>query len=206
MEVFMKSKIATVIFSIAAWSGFCDDTLINQPSANLPTDLKLIEKAISKKSFGYVRLGVSDKDAINTFETIPGIGLGYRYGMDHSAIDVSANYTSQIVGSTINDTYFYTAPKVTYLRYWSEDSQPESVYYGAGLGFGGVKKTAEDSFIGLMPNATVGYEMNRNQTFHSFVQLEVSQPVTSLTTANKNFVSFANLPGPLAEVSVGLGF
>lgn len=199
----MKSKIATILLSIAAATGFCDDALIIQPTRNLPI---YTEKKPVKDSFGYVRLGVSDKDAVHTFETIPGLGLGYRYSLEHAAVDFSANYTSQIIGSKINDTYFYTVPKVSYLRYVSEDSKPESFYYGAGLSFGGVKKTAANSFQGLIPSATVGYEMNRQQTFHSFVQLDVSQPATSLTTANEHFVSFANLPGPLAEVSVGLGF
>jgi hypothetical protein len=196
----MKSTIATVLFSLAAATGFCDDSVINQPSAVLPTDLKLTTVSLSKKSFGYVRLGVSDNDAVHTFETIPGLGLGYRYGMKDSAIDVSANYTNQIVGSSINDTYFYTAPKATYLRYISEDTQAESFYYGAGLAWGGVKKVAEESFSGVLAVATAGYEMHRTATFHSFAQLDVSQPVA------RNAISFKNLPGPLAEVSVGLGF
>lgn len=203
----MKTKIATVILSIAAVAGFCDETLITPVSASLPTELKLTKTTVSKQSFGYVRLGVSDKDAINTFETVPGLGLGYRYGMKDSAVDVSANYTSQIVGSTINDTYFYTLPKATYLRYISDDFQTESFYYGAGAAFGGVKKVAETSFTGLIANATVGYEMNRDKEFHSFVQLDVSQPATYINSSStKTFIAWKNLPGPLAEVSVGLGY
>jgi hypothetical protein len=203
----MKTTIATVILSIAAAAGFCDETSIIPASANIPTELKLSATTISKQSFGYVRLGVSDKDAVNTFETIPGLGLGYRYGMKDSAIDVSANYTSQIVGSSVNDTYFYTLPKATYLRYISDDFQRASIYYGAGAGFGGLKKVAASSFTGLIANATVGYEMNRDQEFHSFVQLDVSQPATYVNSSStKTFISWKNLPGPLAEVSVGLGY
>jgi hypothetical protein len=203
----MKSKIATVLLTIASATGFCEDALTNSSAINLPIELKLNEKALPKHSFSYVRLGLGDKDAVNTFETVPGLGLGYRYAMENSAIDMSANYTSQISGSKIRDTYFYTVPKVTYLRYVSADVAAQSIYYGAGLAWGGVKKGADlASFQGFIPNATVGYEMNRNQTFHSFVQLDVSQPVASVSRANDNFISFANLPGPLAEVSVGLGF
>ena len=77
----MKTTIATFILSIAAAAGFCDETIISPVSANLPTELKLRATPVSKQSFGYIRLGVSDKDAVNTFETIPGLGLGYRYGM-----------------------------------------------------------------------------------------------------------------------------
>ena len=202
----MKSKIATFIFSVAAATGFCDETITTQIPSNLPTDLTLTTKPVLKQSFSYVRLGVSDNDAVHTFETIPGLGIGYRYGMENSAVDISANYTSQVVGSSVNTTYFYTLPKATYLRYVSVDAAAESFYYGAGLAWGGVKKEAGASFSGLIPNATVGYEMNRNQMFHSFVQLDVSQPATSISRQTKTLISWKNLPGPLAEVSVGLGF
>lgn len=202
----MKSTIATVILSIAAATGFCDETFVNPVSAGLPTELKLHATTVTKQSFGYIRLGVSDKDAINSFETVPGLGLGYRYGMKDSAVDVSANYTSY-VGSTLNDSYFYTLPKATYLRYVSDDFQRASIYYGAGAAIGGLKKVAAPSFTGLIANATVGYEMNRDQEFHSFVQLDVSQPTAYINSSStKTFISWKNLPGPLAEVSVGLGY
>lgn len=202
----MKSKIATVLFSLAAALGFADEAPINQPSINLLTELKTNEKSVSKKSFGYVRMGISDKDAVHKVETIPGLGLGYRYGLENSAVDVSANYTTQVVDKKLNDTYFFTVPKVSYLRYVSNDTQPESIYYGAGLAWGGVKKSADNEFNGFIPSATVGYEMNRNQTWHSFVQLDVSQPAAATAASWSKPLTFANLPGPLAEISVGFGY
>lgn len=199
----MKSKITTALLALATATGYCDDAVI-QPSAVLPTDLTLSTKVVAKdRSFGYVRLGMSDNDAIHTFETIPGMGVGYRYAMHQSAVDVSANYTSQIVGSSINDTYYYTVPKATYLRYLSADTAAESLYAGVGMAFGGLKRTAEDSFLGLIPHATVGYEMHRDQAIRSFVELDVSQPSARIA---RDAISFRNLPGPLAQVSVGLGY
>ena len=202
----MKTKLATVMFSLAAALGFAEEAPINQPSTTLLTEVRTAEKAVFKKSFSYVRMGISDKDAIHTVETIPGLGVGYRHAMVNSAIDVSANYTSQVVDQKLNDTYFYTVPKVSYLRYISEDFKPESFYYGAGLAWGGVKKAVDNTFTGFIPSATVGYEMNRNQTWHSFVQLDVSQPVAATVASWSAPLSFSNLPGPLAEVSVGFGY
>lgn len=203
----MKSKIATILLTIAAATGYSEDILTQSSGISLPVEVKLNEKVLPKHSFSYVRLGLGDKDAAHTFETIPGLGLGYRYALENAAIDVSANYTSQVVGSKVHHNYFYTVPKVSYLRYVSSDLAAQSIYYGAGLAWGGVRKSADlTSFQGFIPNATVGYEMNRNQTFHSFVQLDVSQPIASVSRSNDNFISFAHLPGPLAEVSVGLGF
>jgi len=202
----MKMKIATALFALAATTGFSDDLVINQPSHILPLEIKVEEKFVSNKSFGYVRLGVSDKDAVHTFETIPALSVGYRYAMDLSAIDMSIGYSSHVAGSTINDTYFYTAPKASYLRYVSADTQPESLYYGAGLAWGGVKKSEDVRFSGFIPSATVGYEMNRDRAFRSFVQFDLSQPAVSVSPGKETLISFKNLPGPLAEVSVGLGY
>lgn len=187
------------MLTITAVLGFADDS-ITQPSSTLPIE-KAVEKQPVNKSFGYARMSIADSDAIRAFQTLPGLGLGYRYNIDAAAIDVSANYTREVAGKE-NETYFYTAPRVSYLRYWNGEKD-QSFYYGAGLAWGGVRKSADENFAGLVPNATVGYEMNRNATVRSFVQLDVSQPALSITTTS---VSYQNLPGPLAEVSIGLGF
>lgn len=198
----MKTKIATAIFSLAACLGFSDEAPISQPSATLPLDLKAVQKPALKQSFGYVRMGVADSDAINSFQTLPGLGLGYRYGMSQSAIDVSANYTRE--AKTDHENYTYTAPRVSYLRYVSNDVAPQSFYYGAGLAWGAVKKGAADDFQGILGSATIGYEMNRNQNWHSFVQLDVSQPAVAVSSTTS--YSLQKAWKPLAEVSVGLGF
>jgi len=195
----MKSKIATALFSIASVMGFTDEAPISQPSANLPIDLKVAEKTAMKKSFGYVRMTVADPD-LNTFQTIPGVGLGYRYGLKNSAIDVSANYTreAQTAGQ---ETYSYSLP-VSYLRYVSNDAAPQSFYYGAGAGFAGEQKEGVYT-NGFNANATVGYEMYRTQTIHSFVQMDVSHPVVSVSTTSVNLQKSFK---PLAQVSFGLGY
>ena len=79
---------------------------------------------------------------------------------------------------------------------------------GAGLNWGEVshKQKTDDLkhrqfFLGLSPLARIGYELNRKSkdTWRSFFELEVSQPVLAVTKTGA-------LPGPIAELSVGLGF
>ncbi len=195
----MKKQFATVLFSIA--TALCaEDTLPEQPSAALPqVPVIAVEKELNTTSYTYVRMGVSDTNAVSAFETIPSAGLGYRYAVSSAVIDVSATYTREY-GS---ENYFYTVPKVSYLRYYSPEAE-QSFYYGAGLAWGGLEKGADASFQGLVPNATVGIELNRNSAWRSFVQFEVSQPALAINAWNS--YSISNLPAPLAEVSFGLGF
>jgi hypothetical protein len=196
----MKTKIATAILTMASVLGFTEEAPIVQPSSALPLEVKPVEKVSSNNSFGYgyILMGVSDTDTIKTLETLPSIGLGYRFAVPSASIDVSANYTREFK----EESYFYTVPKVSYLRYFSA-AKEQSFYYGAGLAWGAVSKENVD-FQGLVPSATVGFEMNRNAFVRSFVQLEVSQPAVHV--ASWKSYSISDLPAPIAQASVGLGF
>lgn len=198
----MKPKFATVLFSLAACLGFADEATINQPSTKLPIDLNATPKPATKKSFGYLRMAVADPDAINSFQTLPSLALGYRFSLVQSAIDVSAGYTrEEKMGDS--EAFSYTAPRISYLRYISNDAKAESFYYGAGAAWSETRNTLADNFSGAVANAVVGYEMNRNQTFHSFFELGVSQPVANITTSS---FAWQNAWKPQAELSFGLGF
>jgi len=197
MEViFMKTNIATALFTAMTALGFAQD------APSFPIERKIAAQAPVRASFGYVRMGIADSDAVHQFETLPGVGLGYRWALADGALDVSANYTRELkTGDTEN--YFYTAPKVSYLHYLTA-ADNQSFYAGLGLSWTGIKKAdAANNFDGIAPSASIGYEMNRHQTVRTFAQLDVYQPTMAVSASN---VSFSNLPGPLAEVSVGLGF
>ena len=204
----MKTRIATALLSIASVMGFADEAQIFAPPANLPVDLKVVEVSTLKKSFGYVCMTVADPD-LNTIQTLPGLGLGYRYGLVNSAVDVSWNYNRGTPATFVNadgqtvhaETYSYSIP-VSYLRYISNDAAPQSFYYGAGLGWAGSQK---DGIYenGLTANATAGYEMYRTQQIHSFAQFDVSHKAIDVSTTS---VSFQKAFKPLAQVSFGLGY
>ena len=193
----MKMKFATALFSLTTMLS-AEEALIEQPSSALPLEVKAVERT-PDLSYSYIRMGISDSDAIHSVETIPGLGLGYRYALSSASIDISANYTREFGESN----YFYTAPKVSYLRYFSP-AKEQSFYLGAGLAWGGLKKEDAAKFQGLVPSVTAGVELNRNTAWRSFVQLDVSQPAVAISSWNAYSVS--DLPSPLAEVSFGLGF
>ncbi len=196
----MKKEITTAILTLATALGFAQEAIPEvlpniaqiQTTPALPS---IKEKVTPNKSFGYLRMGVSDSNLQTTsIEMIPGFGLGYRFVSGSSAFDISGSFNRR---ETITDegkerTYLYTVPKVNYLYY------VDSFYAGAGAAWGGVK-TEDTNFVGIIPNVAVGYELNRTGTLRSFVQLDVSQPAIA---ALKN----GPIPKPFAEISFGAGF
>lgn len=196
----MKKEITTAILTLATALGFAQEAIPEvlpniaqiQTTPALPS---IKEKVTPNKSFGYLRMGVSDSNLQTTsIEMIPGFGLGYRIVSGSSAFDISGSFNRR---ETITDegkerTYLYTVPKVNYLYY------VDNFYAGAGAAWGGVK-TQDTNFVGIIPNVAVGYELNRTGTLRSFVQLDVSQPAIAA-------VKDGALPKAFAEISFGAGF
>jgi len=205
----MKKTLTTAILTIGTVFGFAQDA-IQEPAINanaLPTEVKPsfpIEQKVSPgQSFIYLKMGVSDSqpvDAIDSVKVVPGLGLGYRLASGASAIDISASYNRRFTRTDEGkrDTYFYTVPKANYL-YYTSPAKDNSFYLGGGLAWGGLKTKDSREFMGLIPNAAIGYEINRKAAFRTFVQLDVSQP--AIAASQKN-----DFPGPFAELSVGAGF
>src|SRR5437867_3713038 len=95
----MKKEITATMLTVLASLGFAQDAIIEQAMPNLvqlevkPALPSIEEKATSKKSFGYIRMGVSDSQIPSYLDQIvPGIGLGYRLASGSSALDLSATY------------------------------------------------------------------------------------------------------------------
>jgi hypothetical protein len=194
-ELTMKNKIATTILTAIASLAFADES-----SFTLPVEKKfsLDEKVAPSKSYTYLRMGVTDSYPVDSLEAIPNFGVGYRMSIsENSAIDFSASYMR---GTGLNTdatetAYYYTLPKVGYMHYYKD------FYAEGGIAAAALKTTDGDKFQGLVPSLAIGYEINRGgkNNVRSFVQAEVSQPALAATRSG-------DFPGPLAEVSVGLGF
>ncbi len=200
----MKKTMTTAILTLAAALGFADE----QPAGALPlsaNDLPREKKILaaetaSNPSFTYFRMGVTDSYPADSVQVVPGLGLGYRMAAGDGAVDVSANYTR----ANKDGAYFYTLPKAAYLHYLTPQKN-QSLYAGAGLAYGGLKSKDGTTFKGIVPNVAVGFEMNRKANFHSFVQLDVSQP--ALAVDSKSILKLPETsPGPIAELSFGAGF
>lgn len=214
----MKKKIATVLLTLltlATGSGFAQEALPTLPLStnDLPFDQKpaisLTEKVSRKGSFTYLRMGVSDSYPEYHFKDgafVPGLGLGYRLVSGSAALDLSASYSQRYSRNedVKTTTYFYTLPKANYLYYLTPDSN-NSAYVGGGLAWGGLKNKDARTFVGLIPNIAAGVELNRHAAWHSFVQLDVSQPAVDL--AHSAMVTHgADFLGPFAEIVFGAGF
>lgn len=222
----MKTKITTAFLTIAAAFGFAQEAIpeVLPTLAQLevtPSMPSIHEKVSSYKSFGYLRMGVSDTKLRETdINVLPGFGVGYRLVAGSSAIDLSASFNQmkRISDNLEESTFHYTLPKVSYLYYLNAKSN-NSLYAGLGLAWGGVslkkdRDTVEigedgslvlkneyekDSFIGLIPNVAIGYELNRNGILRSFIQLDVSQPAIAASKEGA-------FPKAFAELAFGAGF
>lgn len=194
----MKTKLATALLSLTAALGFAQEASFVQPM-HAP---KIDEQPAKRGSFSYARLGVADSDTIHQFETLPTLGAGYRLASGGGAFDFGASYT-RAIKSGDQEHYSYTAPKVSYLRYW-DSAADQTAYAGLGLGWMGIRKADVANFDGLAPSATVGMEMNRHQKVRTFVQLDVFQPAVRVSSWND--YSTDNLPNLGADFSVGVGF
>lgn len=197
------------ILTLAAAAAFADEVVLvpantDALSKAIVTEAKPVfkieEKAKIDRSFGYLKMEVSDsKLSTENVKVAPGLGLGYRVVSGSSAIDISASYSGreERTEEGRKASYVYTLPKANYLYYLSGEKN-YSAYAGGGLAIGGEKKEGSE-FHGLIPNVSLGLEMNRNAAWRSFVQLDVSQPAIAASLRG-------TLPGAFAEVSAGVGF
>jgi len=198
----MKTKLMTV-FLTAASAIFAQEQMPTTRELPLEVKKSLVDSQFNRSWFGYMRLGVSDSRPNEMKNVLPGLGLGFRYGLPVGALDLSASYTGNDVRA--DGTYFYTVPRLSYLMYLSPKKE-QSFYAGAGLAYGALKNTDAATFNGIIPSVSVGYEMNRLQNWRSFIQLDVSQPAIA-TATQKPYMEVAKASlGPVAECSVGFGY
>jgi hypothetical protein len=150
-----------------------------------------IQKANSATadSFNYLKLGLGGAQG----GIKPSIGIGRRFGMEGSAIDVSFNWTGT---DTIG---YFSLPKMLYLSYLTPCS-PTSFYYGAGLSLGRIGSSGH-KFSGLLAEAAIGYEMQRDEKIKLFAEIDFSHGLVPFNSKN-GFHGFS----PALAFTVGAGF
>jgi hypothetical protein len=204
----MKKQISMLILTLASGLGFAQDApLIHADTMPMLIEAKptlpSLEKRTTSKSFGYVLVAATDSSVPSktTVDTvIPGLGAGYRYVFGATALDVSASLNSRDIRKPEGKerAFAYTAPKANFL-YYITPAKNNSFYAGAGAAFGGNRTDAENEFHGFIPNVTVGFEMNRNNKWRTFVQAEVNKAALAVSKAGE-------LPKTAAEIVLGTGF
>lgn len=171
--------------------------LFNQSTAPAVKIIHPADKVAAKQSHLYLRLNIADPNPGNRRPLMPGLGLGYRKMSGNSALDFSAGY-SQRIGSHHGKSEWITLPKMSYLYYLSP-LKAQSVYVGPGIAYGRIRRDQGTRFQGLIPGASVGYEISRKANLLSFLQLDVNLPV--IATKRRG-----HLPGLVAEFAFGAGF
>jgi hypothetical protein len=164
---------------------------------------------VSAESFTYVKLGagftraksiekrgegeIKSKHTKWSYEFGPAIGIGRRFTLDSSAVDLSINWLGN------NHAGYFACPKIMYLQYLSPYSS-SSLYYGGGLSLGCIASKGL-KFSGLQGEVAVGYEMNRHSNIRTFIELNASHGILAFDSKYKND-SFA----PAVSLTFGVGF
>jgi hypothetical protein len=206
----MKNSFFALLLSLTTTALFAEPsiqiptstpTFVIEP--DFPRALPDQETLIQKQGFFYVRFIAGEHSFAAA--PVPGLGLGYRRLAGDGTADIS--FSGIGISEYRNSRYFWTAPKASYYHYLYPNGKT-SFYVGGGLAWGGVGGRHWDDeddtserlqFIGIIPSATVGYEFAHKLSFLGFSELTVSQPVLAISRSGA-------FPGPIAELSVGMGF
>lgn len=191
----MKKSIFAFLILTSSFT-FAEE-MIPSPTSEFTPMVRLPEpKELDKKGFFYVRFTAVEGDLSNAGSVLPGLGFGYRRLAGNGAADISISGIGR--KEHRNSRYMWSAPKASYLHYLQPDEK-KSVYLGGGLAWGGISNKRGDNFIGIIPSVTVGYEFTHKASFLGFGEFTISQP--SIAVYRKGPLS-----GPIAELSMGIGF
>jgi hypothetical protein len=196
-EKYMKKALFTALLA--------STTLFAEPSLELslpPLDLNLPitplipeEISIAKQGFFYVRFAAAESDLIRMSAIVPGLGIGYRRLSGTGAADILFSGLGRAEHKS--GKFFWVAPKASYISYVHPDATA-TTYFGGGLAWGGIV-SKDQSFIGLIPSATFGYEFARKSTVLGFAEVNLNQPAISVFRKGE-------FPGPVVECTMGIGF
>ncbi len=148
----------------------------------------------------YMKLGGGFISLGQTSSFLPVVGIGRRLECFNMGIDYSATlgYQKGLIGNN-RSIFFYSIPKILCISFL-DTSDTSSFYFGGGTSWGGVvNKNNKRIFHGIMGEAAIGYEMQRNSCMRSFIELDLSQP---LIAAYKK----GQFPSPTLQIFFGLGF
>lgn len=133
-------------------------------------------------------------------QILPVFGVGKRLECCEMGIDYSASmgYVNR-VGSHNHSVFIYTLPKITCLVY-NDPSAKNTLYYGGGASWSGIiNNNNRQIFHGVFIEGLVGYELQRNCSTRTFLQLDISQPILSAYRKG-------SFPTPTLHLVFGVGY
>lgn len=148
----------------------------------------------------YLKLGGAIVTIKQNSTFVPIIGFGRRCECSDMGVDYSASlgYARGMGGNT-RSVFMYTFPKILALRFIDPCSN-FSLYYGGGGSWTGiVNNNKKQTFHGVFVEAVIGYELQRQTSMRTFIQLEVNQGILAAYRKGK-------YPSPTALLTFGIGF
>ncbi len=194
-------KLAPILFLLTTVFGFADELSLQMPPRLEIHSLPTIAPAGEGKKKGSIYFrAMTESQSDQSANVFPGYGVGYRRSFSESGVDISLNFSG---GAGDVNRVLWTAPKVSYLHYLNPKSDA-AAYLGGGLAWGGMHRTnnrldQDDHFVGLIPHVTLGCELTNHSQVFTFTELSVSQPLIPSSIQGQ-------MPGPVAELSIGAGF
>ena len=231
----MKSKIATLLLALSASAGFAQDAVIPAIPVDMTMNSKTLKNESSSFTYFRLQTADQEVNQAPNMLPGVGLGYRYSIN-NATALDVSANYNgsasldkSYFYTLPKASVYRYVSPKANSSFYYGAGLAFGGVKKAGALTVKkdvvvDVKKDAvaatntpaivaekttlasadSANFQGLIPSATIGVEMGRTETVRTFIELSVSQPTLRIDSL-KN-ASFTNLPRPIGEFSIGIGY
>lgn len=200
MKNMMKFASIAMLAAAAAFAG-------NDDQKNIVSNKDITYKTT------YLRFGAMSMPCKNNYLIAPSVCGGWLYRENKQGVDISVNCAG--LRQNKKDAFSCTAPKVQYLRYFSNSDH--GTYFGIGSSFLGQyvndreklrdadgyvysRRKSFSSYAGLAANASLGYFHKLGNKLQTSAQLGVGMP-TPLAIHSKG-----KIYRPLFELNVGLGF
>ncbi len=148
----------------------------------------------------YLKLGGALVTIGKKSSFVPVLGFGRRCECPEMGVDYSARlgYAKGIAGNE-RSVFLYTIPKILALKFVDPCSN-FSLYFGGGGSWTGIVNNNENqAFHGVFAEAVIGYELQRQGSMRTFIQLEVNQGILAAYRKGK-------YPTPTALLTFSIGF
>jgi hypothetical protein len=178
-------------------------------------DLKENSKKETNYKTTYLRFGSMGMSCEKDYFIAPSACGGWLYRENKQGVDISVNIAG--IDDNERDAFSFTAPKIQYLRFFSnnKNSIASGTYFGLGSSFHGVyvnkkeKNEIEEkhklekdvsNYTGLAANVSVGYSHKLGKKLQTSAQFAANMPTPLAIKAKGDVYK------PSFELNIGLGF
>ena len=173
----MKKLLSIILIAISGFTNqpyqssqnFQQSQQLHYPYPSADTPLKTEERA---RGFTYFKFSGGENNLIRPQQPTPGLGLGFHYKGETSAIDVCVSGLG--IHERHSRNYQLLFPRLSYISYFNPFSE-KSYYYGYGLAWE-VTENDYQQFTGIIAHASLGYEFFESTEFLGFSEATIYNP------------------------------